>query len=412
MMAQRSNPVAAPIHVWLPATVAAISAAMLVWLPWPIGGVLLLAGSLVLLGVVLPGAALALLIVSIPLQDVGSITIGMGELTATRLGVVALVCSHAINVVRGQVRLRFGAVAWAHAIVVGALIASVINAVDFGAWISEVYRWGVAGVVFVIADDLLQRRSARLLAIFAIGLGVLGASLFSFLQVVTVDGPPSYIVGGLLRAYSTFGAPNSFAAYLELGLPLLVVIALSDRSLAPEHRWLRWWCAVASLVGGGALVLTQSRGGYLGIAAALTVVAVGSSRKLRLATAIVVLLIAVGLILPIGESVRHRFSSLTVPSTRAVEVTPANWANIERAAHWGAGWRMMARYPLSGVGAGQYNLRYREFTPEWRFRIPRGHAHNGYIHMGAQGGIPGLLAMAAFATTLLISTGRAAVFKR
>jgi O-antigen ligase len=51
---------------------------------------------------------------------------------------------------------------------------------------------------------------------------------------------------------------------------------------------------------------------------------------------------------------------------------------------------MAKSYPLLGVGAGNFSTRFREFTPVWRFRISRGHAHNAYIHVAAQSGFLGL----------------------
>jgi O-antigen ligase len=47
--------------------------------------------------------------------------------------------------------------------------------------------------------------------------------------------------------------------------------------------------------------------------------------------------------------------------------------------------------PLNGVGAGEFSREFRQYTPEWRFRVSRGHAHNGYLQLAAENGIPGLL---------------------
>jgi O-antigen ligase len=51
--------------------------------------------------------------------------------------------------------------------------------------------------------------------------------------------------------------------------------------------------------------------------------------------------------------------------------------------------------PLLGVGAGNFDARFREFTVVWRFRIPRGHAHNAYLQALAQAGIVGLVSYLA-----------------
>ena len=62
---------------------------------------------------------------------------------------------------------------------------------------------------------------------------------------------------------------------------------------------------------------------------------------------------------------------------------------------------MLRDQPWIGVGAGNFNGNYRENTEVWRFRIPRGHAHNNEIQMGAQSGYTGLIAY----LVLLFSVG-------
>jgi O-antigen ligase len=57
---------------------------------------------------------------------------------------------------------------------------------------------------------------------------------------------------------------------------------------------------------------------------------------------------------------------------------------------------MAEKYPVLGVGAGNFSNRYREFAQVWRFRTSRGHAHNAYIHAAAQSGFLGLSAYLIF----------------
>ncbi len=401
-----------PSQTWLVLLLSALAAGVLLGAPVPIGAIAVVAMSLIVIGALWPPVSLALVVLSVPLQDYGAVDIGIGEVTATRLAVVALALSHTFNIVQGRARVRLGAVAWAHLAVIAALLISVVQVVDLGAWAGEVYRWTVAGVVYVIADSILRAPVARRLVVFVMGLGVLATSVVGFVQVSTVAGPPSYIVGGFMREYATFGAPNTFAAFLELSVPLLLVLSFVPEPRLTDLAWLRWWCRLAAVAGLAALALTQSRGGILGFAAALVVVAIASGGGVRLATAGALLIACGALLLPVGENFRSRFTDVALGPAGPVNVAPATWANQERRAHWGAGLRMMARYSATGVGAGQYNLRYREFTPTWRFRIPRGHAHNGYIQMGAQAGITGLVAMSAFVATLIGTTGGALAASR
>ena len=52
----------------------------------------------------------------------------------------------------------------------------------------------------------------------------------------------------------------------------------------------------------------------------------------------------------------------------------------------------MRDYPFLGVGPGNYPAVYeRYYIPPWREAL--GHAHNYYLNMAAEAGIPGLLAL-------------------
>jgi putative inorganic carbon (HCO3(-)) transporter len=73
-----------------------------------------------------------------------------------------------------------------------------------------------------------------------------------------------------------------------------------------------------------------------------------------------------------------------------VEVTPANFAVIERLAHWQAGWDMFSEHPWLGVGIGNYEPVYPAYAlPRWD--EPLGHAHNYYLNIAAETGILGIL---------------------
>jgi O-antigen ligase len=93
---------------------------------------------------------------------------------------------------------------------------------------------------------------------------------------------------------------------------------------------------------------------------------------------------------PYGGRVTERLAASGVSFGDDVQVTTANFAARERLAHWRAGLAMARTHPVLGVGAGNFSHHYRDVTPVWRFRIPRGHAHNAYVHAAAQTGLVGL----------------------
>jgi O-antigen ligase len=72
-------------------------------------------------------------------------------------------------------------------------------------------------------------------------------------------------------------------------------------------------------------------------------------------------------------------------------VTDANFAVLERLAHWVAAVRMFAAEPWLGVGPGNYAVVYPAVRlPLWE--EPLGHAHNIYLNVLAESGLVGLCA--------------------
>jgi O-antigen ligase len=63
---------------------------------------------------------------------------------------------------------------------------------------------------------------------------------------------------------------------------------------------------------------------------------------------------------------------------------------------------MWEHHPIIGVGAGNFNEQFRLDTPVWRFRIPRGHAHDGYLQAAAQAGAIGLIAYVGLLAAALV----------
>jgi O-antigen ligase len=95
------------------------------------------------------------------------------------------------------------------------------------------------------------------------------------------------------------------------------------------------------------------------------------------------------------------------PDPARTEITDANFAVLERLAHWQAGQQMFADHPWLGVGVGNYAVNYVKYTlPHWY--LPLGHAHNVYINFLAEVGVIGFAAFVFFWLGLAWRAGRAA----
>jgi O-antigen ligase len=343
-----------------------------------------------------PAVGVGIVAATIPVQEAFLFSIGTFEATATQLTVLPLVVGWfaAWLVKRNAVSLT--PVVIGFALVTAAMALSVINAVDRGEWAKEVYRWAIALALLMIVSSCVRRVRDAWPVVIGIAAGIMFSFGIAIAQVIADDGPPSFSTGRFMRAYGYFGEPNPLAAYLEMSLLLLVPLALVMLTTRSNPVAVRYGLAVVTVSGAVALLLTQSRGGLLGFAAGCAVIAFLYARWSRQ-----LLLVGVLVALPLlllttpGRNVVNRLSSSVATVRIDEQTTSSNWSVHERLAHWRAGTAMFETEPAIGIGAGNFDVRFREHTSVWRFRIPRGHAHNGLIQIAAQTGLVGLVSYLA-----------------
>jgi O-antigen ligase len=213
--------------------------------------------------------------------------------------------------------------------------------------------------------------------------------------------------GSRLAMTSTAGNPGDLGAYLVL--PCLLAQWLLARDLRKGGR-MRPSVVVALAVCAAALILTQTL-------AALAAMAAGSllfwalvlpGRRALLAGAglaatVVVLVLAVA---PLRERV--------VAKTRQALAGDWNAVLTNRLDGWRTALWMLKENPLTGVGHGAYRPEFvpaklallsegARFSADLQQDVVFANAHNEYLEVGADWGIPGLLAL-AWGIWVLVST--------
>jgi O-antigen ligase len=342
-----------------------------------------------------PDLGLALIALSVPIQRTLLVGIGDTAVTITKVVLWSTIGGWLCSALIHRTRIRMDLFSWGAVAVTAALALSGWNAMDGGLWIGETYRWLAMIPVGLFAVTSFRQGWSPLPFLVSSALGTIFCVAGAAWQVFAQLGPPSFESRGWMRATGPFGHPNQLAIYLELTVPLLLGLSLVLWLSPPEsdlasrdRRLLPLWVAGTGL-GLVGLLLSQSRGGSVGMLVGLGVTIALSSilvarhaRVLMLAALAITLLFMSSLILYVG-------SGEITSSARGEQVTPANFAVEERLAHWAAGVEMAIRHPVLGVGAGNYDMNFREATTTWRFRIGRGHAHNSYMQMLAQAGVIG-----------------------
>jgi putative inorganic carbon (HCO3(-)) transporter len=277
----------------------------------------------------------------------------------------------------------------------------------------ELVKWVEALVIYLFMASQVDRRWGKWIVLSLVAAGSIEA-LFGVYQFFRRVGPEGFVLfGQFMRAYGHFAQPNPFAGYLGLVAPLAYALGLqtldlwSGKATCARTKMrdvlsgvagisVSWGSVVVILV---AIMMSWSRGAWLGVIAALTVVTAVRSRRTRVAllgaTVLAAYVLGAGGAQFLPSSLVERFSGL-LPYVSGVDVTrvdinDANWAVIERTAHWLAAIGMFADHPWIGVGIGNYSVAYAEYALG-RWQDPLGHAHNYYLNVAAEAGLVGLLA--------------------
>jgi putative inorganic carbon (hco3(-)) transporter len=297
------------------------------------------------------------------------------------------------------------------ALFVGVGLLSTAGATSPQHSVKELIKWlEVLALYLVVSHEVGAEAGSRwirpLVAAFLVS-GAL-AALHGIYQFLFQVGPEPFILfGRFMRAHGAFEQPNPYGGYLGLTLPVAIGL-LAAWLLRVECRLPARWLALALSCGAlmlAALVMSWSRGAWLGFAAALVAmtiaVAARSGRGAVLALSLLAILaygLLAGGVALVPPSIVARFADLApqlglggLADVRGAEVTDANFAVLERMAHWQSALAMWSDHLWLGVGMGNYEPTYSLYAlPLWS--APLGHAHNYYLNIAAEAGLLGLLA--------------------
>ncbi len=257
-------------------------------------------------------------------------------------------------------------------------------------------------VLFLATRSFCRTTTGGWRLLTAAVLGAAVASAYALLQVMQLD-PIHWndvsAVGGYVRPFGTLGHPNHLAAYLVMGLPVLVGFAL--RAAARGHS-----VRLAALSGVGLLalagiVLALSRGAWLALAVVAPLMLAGLWRcGYRRAVRVT------GWSLACGGMAVVVFGLLAGGAFRDSLARRLHHLgeSAGRPALWGAGWGMFCERPLTGAGLDTYQLAFGRHRPAafWReeWNVTPTKAHNEAVHVLATQGLLGAAAVLALITGL------------
>lgn len=310
-------------------------------------------------------------------------------------------------------------------IFVGWAATTMLWAPDLSFGLPEVMKWIEVIALMWFSIDLARRRGVTWVVVAVLATMIVQSLIGVYEARLRGTGPLGFQIGeGVYRAYGTFEQPNPFGGFIGLGLPIAVALTAwyalhTVRGLFTRHSSLVTrqviQLGIYGLIAGLlalALYLSLSRGAWLGAAAAVGAMIVFAPRRrwigLGLAGVAVVALIGLSSagLLPatISDRLADATDLLDIRDVRGVPINDANYALIERQAHWQAALNMLSEHPWTGVGFSNYQPVYEQYRL-LNWPMPLGHAHNIYLNVAAETGLPGLAAYllvwgAVFAITI------------
>jgi len=382
---------------------------------------LLFAGSVAfILLLVKPQIALCLLALAVPFGSIRELPLGPLNAGAADL-LIALLLSIwlAQMVVRRRIEFPRAPLLPFLLLFIAALLLSLLPARSLELSAKEIVKWVEITIVCACMAGAVDERWGRWV-VWSLLFAGSAEALVGIYQFLWRVGPEGFVLfGRFMRAYGHFAQPNPFAGYLGLGLPLAFALTLDSvarRNSIPsaarevnqagvalprlqrvEQSLLRVMPVAAVGIMALAMLMSWSRGAWVGLVAALAVVTAARSRT-ALVTAVVIALVAAYFLLAGGaeylppalvQRVADFLPFVGGVDVAAVEVNDANWAVIERMAHWAAAIGMFNDHPWLGVGIGNYAVAYPQYAVG-RWLDPLGHAHNYYLNIAAEAGIVGL----------------------
>ena len=238
-----------------------------------------------------------------------------------------------------------------------------------------------------------------------VGLGIAGLGLIATnfgtkiaaLAPITTRLTPR--LSGLPGAEPGFSA-NELAGALVWVAPLLLMLTVAAaRWRRGRSRLVTLALALGTGVVCGVLVLTQSRGGYLGFCVSLVfMLLLGVPRRWRAAVLVVILVVSalgVGLALTQPDRLAALFSSQnpTDATDPGAMIESANG----RVEVWSRAIYGIQDFPFTGMGLNTFRRVVTVLYPFFLFApdMDIGHAHNEFLQAALDLGIPGLIAFIA-----------------
>lgn len=265
-------------------------------------------------------------------------------------------------------------------------------------WLDLVKLWLIALVAY---NALRTRAQVRVYMIFFLGcfaLFPIRGTLVTYFLLHEFDNE------GRAAWIQLYSNPNDLASMALLQLSMAAALLTTERK-----TWVRL-CAIGGMVVVPFLILlTQSRGVFLGLLAFIAIAFTAQRRKLRVAVRVAAALAILVAVTPSG--VWNRLERLTRATSTddLAQVDGAEGSAFERYEIWRVAAAIIADHPVAGVGFNAYKPAHFEYAANPKFyqniRALRD-THSLYLNVTAETGFVGLFLYLAYFAALVIPVDR------
>ncbi len=278
-------------------------------------------------------------------------------------------------------------------------VSSVPRTISFDPFWTQVAAVHFLALGFLFSAALVLLDSAKRISRLAMVITIFGFGYAFFAILQSVLSPDK--IYGIYDAAAPFGSfvnRHNFAAAMEMMVAIPLGMLFTG-AIRPDKRLLY---VIAITLMGAAMLLSVSRGGLMAFLAAIIFLAIITTRgsgakKLVLRVAMSLLLIAA----VVGGAI---FVGGDTSLTRIVDTAATNDVTTGRFEIWEVTLKMIVADLPFGSGLGAYGVAYTRFdTASGLARVEQ--AHNDYLQIAADAGIPGVLIALLF-LFLLYKAGR------
>jgi len=256
------------------------------------------------------------------------------------------------------------------------IIATVTSLDPIGSFRDLAIHLSALGLLFIMVNSINSKNELNVMLIAFVFTATLVALYGIYQYFVGVELDPAWVdevtnPNITIRVFSVFGNPNILAEYLIMSIPVSVALFWNSKRLIKKLIFL-----LTSMILAGTLVLTLSRGGWLGFAFGIFVFMFLVEKRLLL------LCIPVGVlsVFVLPQSIINRIQTIG---------SLADSSNAWRITTWKITIDIIRDHWVAGVGFGY--IPFKKTFETYIRTMPTFHAHNTYLEIAAELGIVGII---------------------